>query len=394
MDAFDTASPAARSLPGEAPSVLIVDDDMQVLRSYSRMLQSHGYSVKTADSGKAAIEALQLGSFDVILSDVDMPGMSGIDLLKKVRTINPDVPLVLITGSPSLATATAAVEQGALRYLTKPVDTASLLQVMTEATKLHKLAGARREALEQAGRVAGTTSELVTSFQSALDTLFIAYQPIVSWPTRGVFGYEALLRTREKTLPHPGAVLDAAERLKRTNDLGRAVRATASKPMVAMPAQVNLFVNLHTRDLLDDELFSPEAPLAQIAPAVVLEITERASLDEVPDVRERIARLRAMGFRIAVDDLGAGYAGLTSFALLEPEIVKLDMSLVRGIHLQPTKRIMVRSLIAMCKELGMAVVGEGVETIEERDALAAEGCELMQGYLFARPGDAFPVAKW
>src|ERR1700722_8532244 len=114
MDAFDTAGPAARSLTGEAPSVLIVDDDMQVLRSYSRMLQSHGYSVKTADSGRAAIDALQLGSFDVILSDVDMPGMSGIDLLKKVRTINPDVPLVLITGSPSLATATAAVEQGAL----------------------------------------------------------------------------------------------------------------------------------------------------------------------------------------------------------------------------------------------------------------------------------------
>jgi EAL domain-containing protein (putative c-di-GMP-specific phosphodiesterase class I) len=127
-----------------------------------------------------------------------------------------------------------------------------------------------------------------------------------------------------------------------------------------------------------------------MAPQVVLEITERASLHHIRDVQSRIARLREMGFRIAVDDLGAGYAGLTSFAQLEPEVVKLDMSLVRNVHAQPTKQTLVRTMISMCHELGMKVVAEGIETPEERDAILEAGCDLMQGYLFARPGPAFP----
>jgi EAL domain-containing protein (putative c-di-GMP-specific phosphodiesterase class I)/ActR/RegA family two-component response regulator len=384
--------------PSEAGShVLVVDDDEAVLRGLSRLLAGQGYRVQVASSGSAALAAVGSTSFDAILSDVDMPTMSGIELLRRVRAIDVDVPLVLITGNPTLEAATAAVEQGALRYISKPVDSAALLDVICEATRLRKLAWAKREALELAGgyeNVVVGASGVAATFQNALDTLFIAYQPIVSWPDRKVFGYEALLRSREPRLPHPGAVLDAAERLKRTADLGRTIRAKAAPPMVQAPAELSLFVNLHTRDLLDEELYAPDSALAEIASTVVLEITERASLAEVPDVQARLVRLRAMGFRIAVDDLGAGYAGLTSFALLEPEIVKLDMSLVRGMHEHPKKRVLVRTMIAMCKELGMQVVGEGVETVEERDALAEEGCTLMQGYLFAKPGDAFPSVRW
>jgi EAL domain-containing protein (putative c-di-GMP-specific phosphodiesterase class I) len=158
-----------------------------------------------------------------------------------------------------------------------------------------------------------------------------------------------------------------------------------------MPDGVALFVNLHTHDLLDEDLFLETGPLARVASRVVLEITERASLHHIADVRARIGRLRESGFRIAVDDLGAGYAGLTSFAHLEPEVVKLDMSLVRDVHAQPTKQTLVRTMISMCRELGMKVVAEGVETPEERDAIVETGCDLMQGYLFAKPGPAFPL---
>jgi len=126
----------------------------------------------------------------------------------------------------------------------------------------------------------------------------------------------------------------------------------------------------------------------------VLEITERASLDQVKDVRARVAALREMGFRIAVDDLGAGYAGLTSFALLEPEIVKLDMTLVRDVHLSSTKQKLVRSMTQLAHDMGMMVVGEGVETVEERDSLIHLGCDLLQGFLFAKPNVAFPTVKW
>ena len=101
-----------------------------------------------------------------------------------------------------------------------------------------------------------------------------------------------------------------------------------------------------------------------------------------------------MGFQIAIDDLGAGYAGLTSFALLEPEIVKLDMTLVRDVHKQSTKQKLIRSMTALCKDMGMMVVGEGVENAEERDALVELGCDLLQGYLFAKPAAPFPAFSW
>jgi EAL domain-containing protein (putative c-di-GMP-specific phosphodiesterase class I) len=107
-----------------------------------------------------------------------------------------------------------------------------------------------------------------------------------------------------------------------------------------------------------------------------------------------VAELRALGFRIAIDDLGAGYAGLTSFAVLEPEIVKLDMSLVRDVHKHPTKQKLIRSMTALCKDMGMTVVAEGIENVEERDAVIDLGCDLLQGYLFAKPGRAFPEFAW
>ncbi len=397
MPAVPDAPTAAVATPTPKARVLLVDDDEVLLRSYARSLAADGYECDMRFDGEAAVEAIRAGSYDLVLSDIDMPRLSGLALLERIRAHDLDVPVVLITGSPSLETAMAAVEHGALRYVPKPVDAPRLRALAADAVRLHRLARAKRLALEVSGeadRLVGDRAGLVASFGSALDTMWMAYQPIVSWSRREVFGYEALLRSREPSLPHPGAILDAAERLDRLHDLGRAIRTCAAEPAARMPEGAMLFVNLHTQDLLDADLFDRDRPLARIAEHVVLEITERASLLHVRDVQTRIARLREMGFRIAVDDLGAGYAGLTSFAQLEPEVVKLDMSLVRGVHAQPTKLTLVRTMVAMCRELGMQVVAEGIETAEERDAMVQTGCDLMQGYLFARPGVAFPGAAF
>jgi EAL domain-containing protein (putative c-di-GMP-specific phosphodiesterase class I) len=386
--------------PPESPPrarVLLVDDDDVLARSYARMLSQEGYGVEMRFDGEAAVEAIRRGVYDVVLSDIDMPRLGGLALLERIREHDLDIPVVLITGAPSLETAMAAIEHGALRYLTKPVEASRLRAVTADAVRLHRLALAKRQALDLAGgadRLVGDRAGLVASFGSALRSLWMAYQPIVSWSRRDVFGYEALMRSREPALPHPMAMLDAAERLDRIHELGQSIRVRAAQPGVPVPDGVMLFVNLHTQDLLDEDLFDPASPLAAIAQRVVLEITERSSLHAIRDVQVRIARLRAMGFRIAVDDLGAGYAGLTSFAQLEPEVVKLDMSLVRGINAQPTKKTLVRTMITMCRELGMQVVAEGIETPEERDAIVEAGCDLLQGYLFARPGPAFPSATF
>ena len=102
------------------------------------------------------------------------------------------------------------------------------------------------------------------------------------------------------------------------------------------------------------------------------------------DVRERVRELRRLGFRIAIDDLGAGYAGLASFAVLEPDLVKLDGVLVKGVDREPIKRKLIGSITLLCRELGILVVAEGVETLAERDALVEQGCDLIQGFFVTR----------
>ena len=269
--------------------------------------------------------------------------------------------------------------------------------VVDGAVLIGRMAKLRRRALELYGdpdKQVGDRAGLEASFSRALDGLWIAFQPIVSWETRTLYGYEALLRTTEPTLPHPGAIIDAAERLGKLRELGRAIRAAAARGFETAPDDALLFVNLHPHDLNDDALLHPDAPLSSMASRVVLEVTERAAIADGQDVRDRVAALRAMGFRIAIDDLGAGYAGLTAFAQLEPEVVKLDMSLVRDVHLQSTKRKLIRSMTDLCRDMGRVVVAEGIESTEERDALAKLGCEMMQGYLFAKPEKAFPAVRW
>ncbi len=384
------------SLHEEVP-LLLVDDDAAVRRAYQRSLARSGWKVESAASGKEAIERVKSDSFEVILSDISMPEISGLEFLRAVREHDLDVPVILMTGDPELMSAIRAVEYGAFRYLVKPVDPAVLDDAVRRAARMHKLARLKREALELLGGgpgLLGDRATLEARFGGALQQLWMAYQPIVSWRERRVFGYEALLRSSDPALKNPGEFLEVAERLGRLHDLGRAIRARVAADSRGAPEGVLLFVNLHSSDLNDDELFGAESSLATIAQRLVLEVTERASMDDVKNPAARTRDLRSMGFRLAVDDLGAGYAGLTSFMQLEPEFAKFDMSLVRGIDSDPRRQSIVRSMKSLCDELNMLVVAEGVETEGERDMLVGLGCDLLQGYLFARPDRGFGTPRW
>lgn len=246
-------------------------------------------------------------------------------------------------------------------------------------------------AAEEGQRFASDLAALEGSFERALASLTMAYQPIVT-PDRAIFGYEALMRSSEPSLPHPGAVLDAAERLNRLTRLGRAVRASAAHTFAATDESRGLlFVNLHALDLTDPTLSSPYSPLARIASRVVLEVTERASVESIPDLRFRVAELREMGYRIAIDDLGAGHSRMHQFTPLDTDFVKLDMSLVRDMDAHPIKQQLVGSINRLCHDNGIMVIGEGVETEAEARCLIELDCDLLQGYLIARPGPPFPA---
>jgi EAL domain-containing protein (putative c-di-GMP-specific phosphodiesterase class I)/CheY-like chemotaxis protein len=382
----------------KAPAkVLVVDDEDAVSGAIERLLSSAGFEVVVARSGTEAIALITATSFDVILSDIHMPKLDGVQLLRLIRLRDLDVPVLLMTGQPHISTATRAIALGALQYLIKPVSPGTLVATVKRAARLSYIARIRRDAFRLVNGPYGSSVELgeQTQLDRGLSSMWMAFQPIVRTEGNAAYAFEALLRSGEVSLPNPPAIIEAAERLGRLADVGRSVRRAVAAAIPDAPKDALVFVNLHARDLMDEDLYSPSAPLSAFASRVVLEITERASLHDINDVRDRVSALRSLGYRIAVDDLGAGYSGLSAFASLEPDLVKLDMSLVRDIDSQPVKQKLVAALITVCRDLEILAVAEGVETEAERRVLVDLGCPLLQGYLFGKPARGFvlPAAR-
>ena len=367
--------------------ILLVDDDRLIRTMYADTLERHGFRSTAVSDGDEALERIRAGDFDAVLSDINMPHLSGLEFLREVRRFRPGLPVVLITSAPALESAVRAVELGAYRYLTKPVAEADLVTAVSEALE----AGARARVHAKSRPLAGVShlTELSAQVDAAAAGLFTVFQPIVVWSGRSVLGFEALARTRAANLSRPDELFAAAERLERVHELGRALRRLLAIEAREVPGDALIFANIHPHDLADADLYDPGAPLSAIAHRVVLEITERASLEAVDRLADRVAELRRLGYRLAVDDLGAGYAGLAAFSSIAPDVVKLDMSLVRSLDSDPRRQAVVASLIGLTRELGTTLVAEGVETAGERDALLALGCDHMQGYLFAMPSPGF-----
>ena len=383
------SSPAVKATLGR---VLVVDDEAAILRICSRVLASEGWDVTAAGDVRTAIRTIETASapYDCVLSDIHMPEMDGYALVAAVRQHDDDLPVLLMTGDPSLDGAVRAIDSGAVSYITKPFTSETLGAAVARAARQHGVQRMRRRAESYARALyGGDKAEVEQRFSRALERSWMAFQPIVDLQNKRVFAYEALLRTDEESLRRTDLFIATAERLDRVHQLGRRVRHAVAEAARDAPGDVKLFVNVHGLELADEELFAADGALAKIAPRVVLEITERTGLDPAAGPT-RVAMLRKLGYRIAVDDLGAGYAALGALASLEPEVVKLDMSLIRDLNRHPTKRRVVGAIATMCKELGSHVVAEGVETLDERDACIDAGIGLLQGYLFAKPARGFP----
>lgn len=390
QDLHDPAPPATP----DRPRVLVIDDEPVVLKSWRRLLEAAGFHVEVLGDPEKVRELLERTRVEAVVTDIGMSGLDGFGVLRVVHERSPDVPVLLATGAAHLESAIQAVEDGAFRYLEKPVDPERLVAVVTEAVRMYRIAQAREEAFRvigpEAERQRATDEE--RKFESALAKRWMAYQPIHERATGAISAYEALLRTAEPGLIRPLDFFGAAERLDRLWDVGRAVRSDVAETIDRIPHGARVFVNLHPREIVDEELYRPDAPLSRVARRIVLEITERASLTDVPDLVQRIDALRRLGYRIAVDDLGAGYAGLASFARLRPDVVKLDMSLVRAIDTDPIRRKLVGSLTRASHDLGIQVVAEGIETDAELAAIGLLEVDLLQGYLLGRPARAFAAA--
>lgn len=224
----------------------------------------------------------------------------------------------------------------------------------------------------------------------------MAFQPIVDVSSGALFAYEALVRGCEGQ--------GAFEVLSKVDDTNRyafdqACRVTAIETATRIGiVETGALLSIN---FMPNAVYEPVACIRLTLAAakasgfptdrLLFEFTENERVDHA-HVGNIITSYKALGFKTAIDDFGAGYSGLTLLANWRPDVIKLDMELVRGIDRDQARRVLVRAIVSACGELGVAVLGEGVETVDEAQTLRELGVNLHQGYIYARPGfEVLPI---
>lgn len=238
-----------------------------------------------------------------------------------------------------------------------------------------------------------TTTEQLSALSQILaqGNLHSLFQPIVSLSERRILGYEALIRGPSNSSLHsPIPLFAVARQSGRLNELEIACRESACRRFSELQLPGKLFLNISPESLLEAS-HQPGRTLQLlktygIAPSqVVIELTEQAPIDDFSLLHTALHHYRAMGFSIALDDLGAGYSSLRLWSELRPDYVKIDRHFIDGIHQDAVKREFVGSILQMARAARARVIAEGVEQQEELQQLARMGVDLVQGYLIGRP---------
>lgn len=226
----------------------------------------------------------------------------------------------------------------------------------------------------------GTTDRLGFQFD-------YAYQPIVDVANHSIYAHEALVRG-----PQGEGALSVLEQVNETNryrfDQACRVKAIKTAAQLGMAERISI-------NFLPNAVYKPEVCIRTTLEAarthgfpterIIFEVTEGERVEDGPWLASILREYQRCGFLTAIDDFGAGYAGLTLLADFRPDIIKLDMALVRGVDASLSRQAITRGMVRICQELSIQVIAEGIETASERDFFLSEGVTLMQGYLFARP---------
>lgn len=215
----------------------------------------------------------------------------------------------------------------------------------------------------------------------------IVYQPIVDMAERTVVGYEALSRFEDRTPPDRWFADAARAGLGVDLELAAVNRAVAG---LVLPDGAYVSVNAGPDTLADPRML--EMVSGMPAGRLVVELTEHLVMNDYDRYRGVIADLRAAGARLAVDDAGSGYCGLRHIVELAPDVIKIDQSLVRGVHVDRGRRSLMIALVSFARDFGSTLVAEGVEDEGEAAALQRWGIRLAQGWLYGRPGPLCPPA--
>jgi len=224
--------------------------------------------------------------------------------------------------------------------------------------------------------------------------VWTAFQPIVELGSGRAMGWEGLSRgPRGSDLELPVVLFGSANRYGVTEELERACRRQAFVDWRLFGERGRLFLNTVPATIRDTS-FLGRGVLDYLGPElapsdVTLEITEQRVIDNLNLYREAMHSFTDLGFSFAIDDVGAGYSGLETVAVLKPAYLKIDIALVRDVHQKKVSQQVVKAILDMGEGLGASVIAEGIETREEEEALRGLGVKWGQGYLYARPVDPY-----
>jgi diguanylate cyclase (GGDEF)-like protein len=223
------------------------------------------------------------------------------------------------------------------------------------------------------------------------------YQPIVHMATGALYGVEALARWQhpDRGLVMPGEFIEAAEETGLIIALGAWAFEAACRQSAIWGSDVMMSVNLSARQCTHPDLVATFGKIlahTRADPAAVsLEITETALMEDIELSTATLSALKELGLRLALDDFGTGYSSLRALQHFPVDVVKIDRSFIEPIERDPQEAAIVAAVISLSHALGLRTVAEGIETIAQVDRLRALGCDLAQGFYFAKPGPAEDV---
>ncbi len=234
----------------------------------------------------------------------------------------------------------------------------------------------------QRGRCTGCSSEDVATIEMAF-----AFQPIVDLTSGDAYAHEALVRG-----PNGESAASVLSQVDDTNRYRFDQRCRTTAIAQAAEMGMNSFLSIN---FMPNAVYQAAACIRSTFEAaqkygfpierIIFETIEGENIINRSHLLEIFRAYKSFGFQTAIDDFGAGYSGLTLLADFQPDLIKLDMALVRGIDMDYVRQRIACSVLTLCRDLGVRVIAEGIETLGERDFLAANGVTLMQGYLFAKP---------
>ena len=400
---MDVPAVPGSHVPGasaSAPVSVVLAEDSPAMRLALEALLAAEPTLDLLAAGSDADEAIELVVRHrpaVCLVDVEMPGGGGPRAASIIRQRSPGTAVLALSGREDRRSVVDMLGAGACGYLVKGSDAASLVEAV------HAAAAGRRplsdrlaetvvdELADRIDRAEAPARRLERQRRRVEDVLehnrlSMVFQPIVELGERRVAAVEALARFAAEPVRSPDVWFGEAAAVGRLAELELAAVRLALGHLGTLAADCLLAVNLSPSTAGDDALL---ALIASSEPErVIIEITEHAPIADYETFRRRVAPLRELGARLAVDDAGAGFASLRHILELEPDIIKIDMTLTRNIVSRKAERALTRALISFASEMGAAIVAEGIESAAEIEALRDLGVVYGQGYHLARPAPA------